>query len=191
MTDRLLVLAVLIAAVVLVACGGDDSDDGATPSAVATIPERSPTELELPIKVAVTLPLFEDFVRQIGKENVEVFSLVPPNTDPHTYQLTEDDLERALEADFVFVNGLGIDDHLKAAIEKGQPERPFVIPFASNIRSPRGEALGNPELTAQEAGDNAHLWLDPSLAYVYAEIVADEFVIYDGVRHGFYTANFA
>ena len=60
------------------ACGGDDSSE-VSPSATPgpTIPVREPTELELPIRVAVTLPLFEEFVRAAGKENVDVVSVVP------------------------------------------------------------------------------------------------------------------
>jgi len=146
--------------------------------------------MELPITVAVTLPLFEEFVREMGKDNVEVFSLVPPGADPHTYQLTQRDIERMRGVDFFFVNGLGLDQHIQDVIEANRDETAYVVPFAPNVRSPQGAAQGNPELTAQQAGDNAHLWLDPNLAWVYPELVADEFAIYDGVRTAFYDENF-
>jgi zinc/manganese transport system substrate-binding protein len=34
------------------------------------------------------------------------------------------------------------------------------------------------------------LWLDPGVAYVYTEIVADEFIIYDGIRQDYYMSSF-
>jgi ABC-type Zn uptake system ZnuABC Zn-binding protein ZnuA len=37
------------------------------------IVQRSPA-LQLPAIIGVTMPFVEDFVRQIGKENVEVYS---------------------------------------------------------------------------------------------------------------------
>lgn len=140
--------------------------------------------------VAVTLPLFQEFVREIGGENVEVLSLVPPGSNPHTYELTPEDVARIKEADFFFLNGLGLDDRFVEIIEENRSEEAKVIPFSPNIRSPRGAELGNPDITAEQAGDNMHLWLDPALAKVYAEIVADTFIIYDSVNEGFYSSNF-
>jgi ABC-type Zn uptake system ZnuABC Zn-binding protein ZnuA len=139
----------------------------------------------LPIRVAVTLPLFEEFARVAGPDNVEVISLIPPGADPHTYQLTDEDKLRMKGIDFFFLNGLELDTRLQDAIEANRDETAYVIPFAPNTRSPQGG-----DLTAEQAGDNAHLWLDPSLAYVYAEIVADELIIYDGIRQDYYMSSF-
>jgi zinc/manganese transport system substrate-binding protein len=138
----------------------------------------------LPIRVAVTLPLFVELAQLAGPGNAEVISLIPAGLDPHTYEFTEADIERMKGIDFFFLNGLGLDSRLQAAIEANRDETAYVIPFAPNIKSPQGN-----NLTAEQAGDNSHLWLDPSLAYVYTEIVADEFIIYDGIRRDFYTTS--
>lgn len=176
----------------LSACGGGDSSEEA-PSATAgqTIPAREPTELALPIRVLVTLPLFEDFVRAAGKENVEVISVVSSGESPHDYEPPADSELGLSRPRFFFYNGLGLDSRVVDAVEKSVDDETFVVPFAPNIRSPRGTELGNPDLTAEQAEDNPHLWLDPVLAYLYVEVVADEFTIYDGVRQGFYNDNFA
>jgi ABC-type Zn uptake system ZnuABC Zn-binding protein ZnuA len=141
--------------------------------------------MELPIRVAVTLPIFVEFARDAGLANAEVISLIPAGADPHTYEFTAADIERMKGIDFFFLNGLGLDAHLQDVIEANRDETSYVIPFAPNIRSPRGG-----DITAEQAGDNPHLWLDPTLAYVYPEIVADEFIIYDGIRKDFYNQNF-
>ena len=196
-TGRLLRLTgtagLLLAMVGLPACSGDDSSGGPSPSTAGapTIEAREPTELELPIRVAVTLPLFEEFVRAAGKENVEINSIMPSTTDPHAFTAVPDTAPGLAGIRFLFYNGLGLDTGPVEDMEIDLEAETFVVPFAPNIRSPRGSELGNPEITAEEAGDNPHLWLDPMLAYVYAEIVADEFVIYDGVRQEFYNDNFA
>jgi ABC-type Zn uptake system ZnuABC Zn-binding protein ZnuA len=186
---RALALAGVISACA-VACGDESTSDDPTTSATsaitpAPIPHRSPTELELPIQVAVTLPLFREFAEAAGPENVEAISLIPSGADPHSYEFTPADLERMKGIDFFFFNGLGLDSRLQDTIETNRDENAFVIPFAPNIRSPQGG-----DATAEQAGDNAHLWLDPSLAYVYTEIVADELVIYDGIRQQFYASSF-
>ena len=141
--------------------------------------------MQLPITVAVTMPFVQEFVRIVGGENVEVFSLAPPGSDPHTYSLTPDDVARMPGVDFFFVNGLGLDDPSRRQIDTNAGENAHVVPFAPNVNSPQGGGL-----TAEQAHDNAHLWLDPLLALVYPEIIADEFIIYDGVHKDLYDANF-
>jgi ABC-type Zn uptake system ZnuABC Zn-binding protein ZnuA len=173
------------------ACGGDSPEEPSSATPGPTIPVREPTELELPIRVVVTLPLFEDFVRAAGKENVEVVSVIPSGVSPHDYDPALDSLPELSRPRFFFYNGLELDSRVTETVEESVDDETFVVPFAPNIRSPRGSELGNPDLTADLAGDNAHLWLDPVLAYLYVEVIADEFTIYDGIRQGLYDDNFA
>lgn len=183
------------AALLLASCGGGGSaKDELTPSPVArnTPPPLigGPTQSELPMKVVVTLSLFEDFVREIGGDNVEVSSLLPAGADPHTYEPSADDLATVADADFVFLNGGGLDDHLRPLIEANAGEDTKIVPFAPNIASPGGGMVGGRAKTAVEAGDNPHLYLDPRTARVYPELVFDEFNIYDGINEQFYRGNY-
>jgi ABC-type Zn uptake system ZnuABC Zn-binding protein ZnuA len=141
--------------------------------------------MEFPIRIAVTLPIFEEFARVAGGPNVEVISLIPAGADPHTYEFTDGDIQRMKGVDFFYLNGAGLDSRLQGVIEANRDEESHVIPFAPNVLSPQGDGR-----TAEEAGDNPHLWLDPSLAYVYVEIVADELIIYDGIHQDVYDAEF-
>lgn len=187
-------VSVIASALVVAACGAGDGrsetplsgpDDASPPdTATETASPRALTGLDLPVHVAVTLPIFEDFVRLAGGDHVEVFSVVPDNTDPDTYELTAEDIERLDGVEFFYVNGLGLDDHLRESFEQHRDEDAHVIPFAPNVRSPT--AAGR---YAEEAGDEAHLWLDPELASIYVAIIADEFVIYDEVNRSFYDDN--
>ncbi len=142
--------------------------------------------MDLPIRIAVTLPVFEEFAREAGGNKVEVISLIPPGADPYTYQFTELDKQRMKGIDFFFLNGRGLDSGLQDVIEAERDDDAHVIPFAPNTLSPGGSGQ-----TAEQAGDNPHLWLDPSLASTYVEIVADELTIYDGVHRDYYGQQFA
>lgn len=182
-----------VALVLVLACGSGDSGSasphavpGQSASATPLLPDRSPTQLELPIQIAVTLPLFKEFAGEAGGENAHVISLLPDGADPHSYMFTNADIEKTMGINFFFLNGLGLDTRLQQVIEANRDDNAHVIPFAPNILSPRRNGQ-----TAEEAGDDPHLWLDPSLAYVYVEIVADELDIYDGIRKSSYDANFS
>jgi ABC-type Zn uptake system ZnuABC Zn-binding protein ZnuA len=183
---------VLLTAIVSVGACADDADEVPSPSPstqptkdVASPTQRPRTQLDLPVRVAVTLPIFEDFVRMAAGENADAFSLVPVDAAPETYNLTPADIADMEGVKFFYVNGLGLDDHIEDMIEVNRGELSYVVPFAPNVASPtlRGS-------TAQEAKDEAHLWLDPDLAAVYVAIIADEFVIYDEVNRAFYDESF-
>ncbi len=132
-------------------------------------------------------------MREIGGDNVEVFSILPPGADPHTYEPTPSDIQRIAKADIIFINDRepGVEGPILDVIETNKGEDTKVIPFMPNVRSPHARELGDPEITAAEAGDNPHLWLDPLLARVYANIVADTFIIEDGINTSFYNDNLA
>lgn len=186
-----MVAALLAMLILSCGTGGGDSPNrtpGLTDissSATATPSERALTRLDLPARVAVTLPVFEGFVRQAAGDHAEVFSIVPPGVDPRTYELTVQDIERLRGVKFFFVNGLGLDDHLRQAFEEYQDEGSYIVPFGPNVRSPTASGQ-----YADEARDEAHLWLDPDLAAIYVAIVADEFAIYDEVNSSFYDGLF-
>lgn len=180
----------LAAALFAAACNGGAPPEGETPAAPSPPPlVLSPTQAQLPLRVAVTIPLFAEFAREMGGDNVEVFSLLPPGADPHTYQLTPSDISRISEADIFFVNGLGLDAVVRDLIEKNRREGAKVIPFGPNLPSPRAAELGDINITADEAGDDPHLWLDPIMARIYANLISDTFIIVDSVNRAFYESN--
>jgi ABC-type Zn uptake system ZnuABC Zn-binding protein ZnuA len=63
------------------------------------------SKAEKKINVITTLPLFADFVREVGGDRVEVSSLVPPGVNPDTWQSSPGDGERVAKADIAFANG--------------------------------------------------------------------------------------
>ncbi|TMF06559.1 MAG: hypothetical protein E6I38_10285, partial [Chloroflexi bacterium] len=60
---------------------------------------------EKKIKVITSLPLFADFVREVGSGRVEVSSLVPIGANPQAWQPATGDVERVAQADIAFANG--------------------------------------------------------------------------------------
>jgi zinc/manganese transport system substrate-binding protein/manganese/iron transport system substrate-binding protein len=181
--------AALLAALALAACGGGQDS---APSPAAS-PQRTVhvSRATLPIRVGATLPLFADFARELGKENVEVFSILPPGADPHTYEPTPSDIRRIAEADIIFVNDRepGVEGAVLDLIQDNKREDTKFIAFMPNIRSPSGERADDPYFTAAKAGDNPHLWLDPFLARSYVDLIADTFIIEDGINADFYNDN--
>lgn len=176
--------AALFLALLLAACGGDDQ-------AGAPSPQPSPATSPLTMRVGATLPVFADLAREVGGDNVDVFSILPPGADPHTYEPTPSDIQRIAQADIIFVNDHqpGVEGSILDVIENNKGRDTPVVAFMASVRSPSAEEAGDREITAAEAGDNPHLWLDPLLARAYADVIAQTFTSEDAANADLYSEN--
>lgn len=133
------------------------------------------------VRVVTTLPLFADFVRQVGGERVEVMALLPSGADPHTYEPSPQDVRRVAEADLVFANGLDLEP---AALKM----------VAANARKGSVVLLGEEAKKAPFRSfipDDPHLWMHPLLASVYAQTVMAHLSEADPEGRALYEANYA
>lgn len=102
-------LAIGIVALLGVCGGGDSSND------------------QPRIKVVTTLPLFADFVREVGGDRVEVTSLIPIGVNPDSWQPAPGDAERVAEADIAFANGHDFEPAAMRLLQAGlRPGVPLV-----------------------------------------------------------------
>ncbi len=157
------IAATLLAALALAACGGSrtSEDDGR-------------------LQVVVSLPLFENFVQEIGGDLVEVSSLLPSGADPHTYEPTPQDVRRVTEAHLAFVNGFDLEPGIVNVIEPNLPNAASLIELAQ---------------TAAAAGANLretdpHLWLSVDNAREYVRIIRDALTETDPTRAAKYEQNY-
>ena len=97
----------------LVACTDDrrDSDHASAPTSGSKPPPSSVVEVQtLPaFGVVVTTSIVADWVSIIGNGRVEVSSLLPAGSDPHSYQPGPRAVGRIADADLVFTVGLGLE----------------------------------------------------------------------------------
>ena len=61
------------------------------------------------LSVVTTSNILGDWVKEVGGDRVDVFSLLPPNADPHNYQPGAQDIARIADADLVFSIGLSLE----------------------------------------------------------------------------------
>jgi zinc/manganese transport system substrate-binding protein/manganese/iron transport system substrate-binding protein len=167
---RLTLLAVAAVMTLLVACAGMSGRPGASP-------EPSPSG-ETALQVVVSLPVFVSLVEAVGADRVQVSSLVPGGSDPHTYQPSPRDAQALAEAAVVFVNGLGLEEWLTDLIASAGSEARVVElgEGLATLQDEHGheESEGTPEAEhahEHEAG-NPHLWLDPDYAIEYVRRIA-------------------
>ena len=79
-----------------------------SPAAPPAGPPAAPAD-KPPIEVVTTSNIVADWVKNVGGDGVEVFSLLPVGSDPHTFQPGARDVARITDADVVLSIGLGME----------------------------------------------------------------------------------
>jgi zinc transport system substrate-binding protein len=122
------------------------------------------------VSVAVTIPPQTEMVREIGGGRVDVIVLIPPGSDPHTYEPSLSMVQEAAGADLYLKLGSGlfpIEDVLASRLREMNPDL-IVVDTSSGI-----EYLG------PEGKQDPHVWLSLKNAVIMAENTRDALVLAD------------
>ncbi len=85
-----------------------------------------------PLQVVATTSIIGDVVSQVGREAIELTTLMAPGEDPHSYEPSARELTAVADADVIFVNGWGLEEalvHDLAEIGSGVP----IVPISARI----------------------------------------------------------
>jgi len=146
------------------------------------------------LQVAVSTPLLADIVRNVAGEEADVFSIMPENADPHTWEPSPQDIVRATEAQ-TFIS---IGAHLEPFVESGGWRR-----AVANAGVAQLVLTDHVELIAVDRvidhGDHGHdlregdphIWLDPTKVIAGLRAVVAHLSKLDPDNAGAYEANAA
>lgn len=106
--------------------------------------------------VVVSTNILGDVVEEVVGDQAQVVTLMRPNADPHSFEISAREAGRMQGADLVVSNGLGLEEglqqHLDAAVEEGVAS--FVAGDAIEVLDyAEGDAAGSPD---------PHFWTDPA-----------------------------
>lgn len=165
-------VVLLLAAVLLLvpATAGCAPGGGATAVPAA---ERPGTDDPRP-RVVATFTVLADMVGVVGGDDVVVTSVTKPGSEIHGYEPTPDDLRRAVGADLLVVNGLGLEDWVERLVG------PLGLPTA--VLTDGIE----PALVAGSDVVNPHAWMSPRSGRHYVERIAQELSALDPDRAAAY-----
>jgi zinc transport system substrate-binding protein len=173
-----LFLLVLLLLVTVVSCGKD-----ATPPGAAT------HKLNV---VASLYPLY-DFVRNVGKEKVDVKLLLPPGVEPHSFEPKPADVLHLNHADiFVYTN-----KYMEPWVEdiiKGMDSRKVLILDSSRgslFTEERDDEGTHAKEKHGHAGMDPHIWLDLGNAMMMVDTVRDGLIQKDPANQEYYQNNAA
>lgn len=149
------------------------------------------------VKVVATLPWIGSVANEIGKEQVEITTLVKPNQDPHMVDARPSMILAARKADILMYNGLDLEiGYLPVLIESSrnpavQPGKPGNFDCSHFVT-----VLEKPVSVDRSMGDvhplgNPHYHYSPARILSVAEGMANALSTIDATHADAYKANLA
>jgi zinc/manganese transport system substrate-binding protein len=152
-----------------------------------------------PLKVIASFSIIGDFAKNVGRERVELTTLVGPDGDAHVYEPKPADAVAMAGADVVLVNGLHFEGFLERLVETSGAKAQIVelTKGVEPLKMEEGhEAEGEAHDAAAEAeeghhhGDtDPHAFQSIANAKIYVKNIADAFCAADAEGCDAYKAN--
>lgn len=158
MRRTVLVGAALAGMLALAGCGSTSEDEG------------RPT-------VVVTTNILGDVVENVVGDAAEVTTLMKPDADPHSFEISAQEASLLSRADLVVSNGLGLEEGLQQHLDRAADAGVEVFVAGNTI-----DVLEYSE--ENEGTADPHFWTDPTRMRDVVDALADALVSIDGIDKG-------
>ncbi len=164
---------VLAAALLLVACGGEEAAGPGTDDATTVVADGGVPH------VVVTMNVLADIVDVAFGELVEVDSVMPRGVDPHSFELSATAAERLTQADLIVVNGLNLEENVLPIVEAAAADGVPVLEIAPLVDP---IAYGDIGLDDDTTMLDPHVWTDASRMAAVPGLVAEALIAAAGLE---------
>jgi ABC-type Zn uptake system ZnuABC Zn-binding protein ZnuA len=149
----------IVVTILLIGCTPAESDAG-----------RSGDTLQ----IVATTSIVADVVAQVAGEQTSISILLPPNSDPHSYQPTAQDITTLSKADVIFANGAGLEVFLEPILTNADSDKKIVY-LSENINLLTAvEHNDSGEAVDQEYKHNSwdpHVWMNPNNVIAWVKVI--------------------
>ncbi|MCA9833136.1 MAG: zinc ABC transporter substrate-binding protein [Thermomicrobiales bacterium] len=117
-----------------------------------------------PISIAISIPILQDIVANIVGDKANLFSIMPANADPHTWEAAPEDMVRVTEADAFISIGATLEPFVetggwrRTVRDNNIPE--FVVTNHVELIVV-DEVIDHGDHVHDLRGGDPHIWLDP------------------------------
>jgi ABC-type Zn uptake system ZnuABC Zn-binding protein ZnuA len=141
------------------------------------------------LTVDSTVAPITNIVRNVVGDRVKLVGLIPEGVDSHTFEPSPDTVKKLADADILFMDGLNLEGSTLKQARENMPEGSKIVQLGRKTVKPSGYAF---DFTFPKSkGDpNPHLWMSPSYAKRFAEIVSDTMAERDPENAAYYRTNY-
>ena len=108
------------------------------------------------LKVAVTFDAMAEFVKAVGKDKVDIITIIPAGTEPHEFEPSTDSMKALATADMLVYNGMGMEPWIEKAVEAAHNDKLVKVEASKGV-----DAIKNtdPEEVEEHGEYDPHTWL--------------------------------
>jgi len=140
------------------------------------------------IKILVSFNPLKEFAYAIGKDKVEISSIIPEGTEPHDFEPKAKDMEALSKANIFVYNGLGMEPWVEKSLQVINNKNLLVVDASTNTNLIKNI---DEEEIAEHGQYDPHIWLSLIEAKTEAKNIMDALVKADAINKDFYEKNFA
>ena len=145
------------------------------------------------LQVAATLPPYQGILEELGGERVQSLSLVPPGSDPHSWEPGPSTLKAFSSAQLYFSDGSGMDKPWMPRFRSAN-SRIHIVDLSQGVEWLKGEEHeeGHGHHGEEEHGSlDPHLWTSPQRVIPLATRMAAALMAYDTAGTDYYKQRLA
>lgn len=133
------------------------------------------------LNVVATNSILGDVVQNIGGDLINLTTLIPVDTDPHSFEPAPQDAARVAQADVIFINGLNLEEFMQSLLSNAEGFGD-VITVSVGIQTIVGEE-------EEFADADPHVWMNPMNVKIWADSIAESLAAADPANAAVYSAN--
>lgn len=139
------------------------------------------------LKVVVTFNAMREFASAVGKDKIDIVTMIPDGTEPHDFEPKAKDLESLNKAKVFVYNGFGMESWVDKTIKTVNNKDLIVVEAANGAK-----AIENtePDEIKEHGQYDPHLWLSLKGAENEAKNIKDALVKADSSNQDFYENNY-
>lgn len=123
--------------------------------------------------IVVSTNILGDVVEELVGEQAQVVTLMKPNADPHSFEISAQQAATLRSADLLVSNGLGLEEGLQQHLDAADTVPAFVAGDAIEVLDySEGDAAGMPD---------SHFWTDPERMIDVVDAIEPVLAEIDGI----------
>lgn len=153
--------------------------------------DQPPTAENNKLQIVATTTFIADVLGKIAGDEVDLWTLLEPGQNPHSFQPTPRDMILVSEADLIFVNGLGLEEFLDDLLDGADSSAEIVVVSAgiSSLESEEHDHENDGESHQEQIGLDPHVWFDPNNVKIWVENAAMTLMEKDPGKSEIYQSN--
>lgn len=143
------------------------------------------------IKIVVSIHPLYDITKQIGKDKVNIKTLIPPAASPHTFEPTPKQMMELHDAKIFIKIGAGLEFWADRIVKAASNKTLIVVDLSKNMPLIHSTHKHEHKYAHkhEEQGADPHFWLDPVLTKKIVDKIAGTLIKIDARNKKFYIDN--